>query len=315
MINVEHLSKQYGSKLAIDDVTFSVGKGEILGLLGPNAAGKTTTMRILTGFLAPTSGRATVAGYDVVTQSLAARRRVGYLPETIPLYPEMTVVEYLTYMATIRGVPSNQRAERVQFSLEQCNLTEVGAQLLGRLSRGYRQRVGIAQAIVHDPDVLILDEPTVGLDPHQIVETRALIKGLGGDRTIILSTHILPEVSMTCSRVLIINRGKVVAEDTPENLSRRLAGADRLLIEVRGPAEAVENSIAKMPEVISLKLTSADGLVRLEVETAAGRDLREQLARQIVEAGWGLLELRQAGASLEEVFVHLTTTEQEAQEG
>ncbi len=246
-------------------------------------------------------------------QSLAPRRHVGYLPETIPLYPEMTVVEYLTYMATIRGVPSNKRVERVQLSLEQCNLTEVGDQLLGRLSRGYRQRVGIAQAIVHDPDVLILDEPTVGLDPHQIVETRALIKRLGGEHTVILSTHILPEVGMTCSRVLIINRGKVVAEDTPENLSRRLAGAERLLIEVRGPAEAIKESITKIPEVISVKSMPADGLVRLEVEVAAGRDLREQLARQIVKAGWGLLELRRAGASLEEVFVQLTTTEEEEQ--
>ena len=312
MIKIEHLSKRYGPILALDDVSFTVAEGEILGFLGPNAAGKTTTMRILAAYLAPTSGHAYVAGYDVVREPLAARRRIGYLPETIALYPEMTVREHLNYLATIRGIRPDERANRVRFSLERCNLMEVTERLVGGLSRGYRQRLGIAQAIVHDPPVLILDEPTVGLDPRQIVETRTLIRELSEHHTVLLSSHILPEVSMTCSRVLIIDRGRVVAEDAPERLTARLAGTGRLILKVRGPIDSIIDAICDMSDVLTVHSTIADGLVQIEVETRAGSDPREQMARLIVGGGWGLLEMRQEAASLEDVFVQLTTTEEEA---
>ena len=314
MIRIEHLSKRYGPILALDDVSFTVAEGEILGFLGPNAAGKTTTMRILAAYLAPTSGNAYVAGYDVVREPLAARRRIGYLPETIALYPEMTVREHLNYLATIRGVRPDERASRVRFSLERCNLADVTERLVGGLSRGYRQRLGIAQAVVHDPQVLILDEPTVGLDPRQIVETRTLIKELSEHHTVLLSTHILPEVSMTCSRVLIIDRGRVVAEDTPERLTERLAGTGRVTLKVRGPIDPVNDALGEVSDVLSVHSTAADGLLEIEVETRAGSDPREHIARLIVDGGWGLLEMRKAAASLEDIFVQLTTTDEEVRE-
>lgn len=311
MIRIEHLSKQYGPILALDDVSFTVAEGEILGFLGPNAAGKTTTMRILASYLAPTSGHAYVAGHDVVREPLEARRRIGYLPEAIALYPEMTVREHLTYLATIRGVRRDQRVNRVRYSLETCNLTEAAERLVGGLSRGYRQRLGIAQAIVHDPPVLILDEPTVGLDPRQIVETRNLIRELAERHTVLLSSHILPEVSMTCNRVLIIDRGRVVAEDAPDRLTQRLAGTGRLILKVRGPIESIESAIRDGSDVLAVHATIADDLIQIEVETRAGSDLREEIARLIVGRGWGLLEMRQEAASLEDIFVQLTTTEGE----
>jgi ABC-2 type transport system ATP-binding protein len=311
VIRVENLTKFYGPRLAIADVTFTVHKGEIVGFLGPNGAGKTTTMRILTGYLPPSSGRAEIAGYDIFTQSLEARRHIGYLPESVPLYPEMTVRAYLHFMATLKGVPGPKQRARVSYVMERTRITEVADTLIAKLSRGYRQRVGLAQALVHDPPVLVLDEPTVGLDPRQIIETRQLIKSLGGDHTIILSTHILPEVSMTCSRVLIINKGRLIAEDTPENLTRRLRGSDRIELEVRGPGEEVRRRLASLPHVLGVQLVeNRDGRVRCLVDCAVNTDIREQLAATVVRSGWGLLQLRNVGMSLEEVFLQLTTTEE-----
>jgi ABC-2 type transport system ATP-binding protein len=310
MINVEHLTKYYGPRAAVRDVTFEVAKGEILGFLGPNGAGKTTTMRILTGYMPPSSGSATVAGYNVFTQSIEARRHIGYLPESVPLYTEMAVADYLRFMARIRGVPGRNQRARVDYAMEALNLTHVRDRIIGKLSKGYRQRVGIAQALVADPDVLILDEPTIGLDPRQIIETRNLIRGLAGDHTVILSTHILPEVSATCQRVLIINDGEIAAEDTPDNLTRRLRGSDTLELEVRGPREAVVGQIRGLPHVMDVTVNGgADGTNTYTVACALGHDLREQLAATVVGQGWGLLELRPVRLSLEEIFLEITTEE------
>lgn len=312
MIQVSNLCKSYGPKSAISGVTFDVKAGEILGFLGPNGAGKTTTMRILCGYLPPTSGTATIDGFDVFDNSLQARRKIGYLPESVPLYPEMTVEDYLHFMAQIRGVPRVQRKERVARAMKLCNVDDVRSKQIGRLSRGYRQRVGIAQALVHDPPVLVLDEPTVGLDPKQITDTRQLIKNLGESHTVLLSTHILPEVSMICNRVVIINDGRVVAEDTPDNLTRRLRGAERIAIEARGPTDQIKAAIAKLPNVQSVDVVPSDGRPRFLVDCAVGQDVREDLAAAIVGNGWGLLELRPMGMSLEEVFLKLITQEEGA---
>jgi ABC-2 type transport system ATP-binding protein len=310
MISVEHLTKYYGPRAAVRDVTFDVAKGEILGFLGPNGAGKTTTMRILTGYLPPTSGTATVAGYNVFSQSLEARRHVGYLPESVPLYTEMVVADYLRFMAKIRGVPGRNQTARVNYAMEALNLTHVRDRIIGRLSKGYRQRVGIAQALVADPDVLILDEPTIGLDPMQIIETRNLIRGLAGNHTVILSTHILPEVSATCQRVLIINDGEIAAEDTPDNLTRRLRGAETLQVEVRGPREAVMARLKGLPDVLDVTAGSGtDGIQTYTVACALGGDLREQVAAAVVGQGWGLLELRPMRLTLEEIFLEIITDE------
>src|SRR4051794_6739545 len=315
MITVEHLTKYYGPRAAVRDLSFEVAKGEILGFLGPNGAGKTTTMRILTGYMPPSDGKATVAGFDVSTQSIEARRHVGYLPESVPLYTEMEVVSYLDFMAKIRGVPSRNRRARVDYAMEATNLTHVRDRLIGKLSKGYRQRVGIAQALVADPDVLILDEPTIGLDPRQIIETRNLIRGLAGEHTVILSTHILPEVSATCQRVLIINDGEIAAEDTPDNLTRRLQGADTLQVEVRGPREAVMGQLRGLPHVMDVTVgNGVDGTHTYTVAFALGHDLREQLAASIVGQGWGLLELRPVRLSLEEIFLEIITEEREMPE-
>jgi ABC-2 type transport system ATP-binding protein len=312
MITVEHLTKYYGPRAAVRDVTFEVAKGEILGFLGPNGAGKTTTMRILTGYMPPSSGTATVAGYNVFSQSIEARRHVGYLPESVPLYTEMEVTDYLKFMAKIRGVPGRNQRARVDYVMEALNLTHVRDRIIGKLSKGYRQRVGIAQALVADPDVLILDEPTIGLDPRQIIETRNLIRGLAGDHTVILSTHILPEVSATCQRVLIINDGEIAAEDTPDNLTRRLRGADTLQVEVRGPQEAVVGQLRGLPHVMDVTVASgADGTNTYTVAFALGHDLREQLAATVVGQGWGLLELRPVRLSLEEIFLEIITEERD----
>src|SRR5438094_1175021 len=252
MIKVENLTKRYAGQPAIRDLNFEVSQGEIMGFLGPNGAGKTTTMRILTGYMPPTSGRATVAGLDVFKQSLEARRHVGYLPETVPLYTEMSPRAYLDFMAKIPGLDGRTRRARTDDVAEKVRITDMLDRLIGKLSKGYRQRVGLAQALLADPDVLVLDEPTIGLDPRQIVETRQVIRNLAGEHTVILSTHILPEVSMTCQRVVIINQGKIAAIDTPENLQRRMRGADSLEIEVRGPSEAIRAALQAMPEVISV---------------------------------------------------------------
>jgi ABC-2 type transport system ATP-binding protein len=310
MIEVESLSKRYGRATAVDGISFRVEKGEILGFLGPNGAGKTTTMRILTCYLPATEGTARVAGYDVFSQPLEVKRRVGYLPETPPLYPDMSVRDYLDFCARIKGVATAERKTRVDDAVEKCRVGDVQRTLIHKLSKGYRQRVGLAQAILHNPEVLILDEPTAGLDPKQIIETRELIRSLAGSHTVVLSTHILPEVSMTCGRVVIINRGRVVAEDTPDNLTRRLKGAGVLRLEVRGEEPAVLAALREVPGVLAAHGRGAhDGAVVVEVESESGRDVREELARAVVSKGYGLLGLQQMGMSLEEIFLQLTTTD------
>jgi ABC-2 type transport system ATP-binding protein len=313
VIEVQHLTKHYGRVTAVHDVSFKAERGEILGFLGPNGAGKTTTMRILTGYMPPTDGKALVAGYDVLEQPIEAKRRTGYLPETPPLYPDMTVGDYLMFCARIKGVPRSDRANRVKTTMERTRIADMATRHCAKLSKGYRQRVGLAQALLHNPDVLILDEPTAGLDPKQIIETRRLIKELGGEHTVILSTHILPEVSQTCQRVVIINNGRVVAVDTPENLTARLQGAGTLFIEVDSmgvDAQAALSSVSGVTGVtVSARRGSATGY---EVATAADCDVRRELAAAVVGRGWGLLELRPMRMSLEEIFLSLTTEETES---
>jgi len=311
LIEVQDLTKAYGPVTAVDHVSFTVNKGEILGFLGPNGAGKTTTMRILTGFMPATSGTARVAGFDVFQNSLDVRRHIGYLPEAPPLYPDMSVESYLDFVLRIKNVPAEKRGTRITDALEKTNLADKRTELIKRLSRGYKQRVGLAQALVHDPDVIILDEPTVGLDPKQIIEVRHLIKGLAGSHTIILSTHILPEVSMTCDRVVIINKGKIAAVDTPQNLTAQLRGGLKIRIDAQAPADALRDALQKIPGAsrVQVSAASADGRVSATVETATGQDIRSQIAAKIVQSGWGLYELRGVSASLEDIFLQLTTDE------
>ena len=316
MIEVQHVTKRYGPVTAVDDVSFRVDSGRILGFLGPNGAGKTTTMRILTGCIPATEGTAIVAGYDVFEQPVEAKRRTGYLPETPPLYPDMTVREYLTFAARINGIGSAQRRERVAGAMARTSVADMADRHCGKLSKGYRQRVGLAQAILHNPDVLILDEPTAGLDPKQIIETRELIKDLAGDHTIILSTHILPEVAQTCESVIIINRGRVVAVDTPANLTERLGGAEtiRLAIDPLG-ADPVP-ALAAVPGVTGVTAAeSGDGCRVLDVRSERGTDVRRELAKTVVASGWGLLELARLRVSLEDVFLQLTTSEEAKGDG
>ena len=305
MIEANQLSKTYGNFTALAGISFAAKQGEILGFLGPNGAGKTTTMRILTGYMPPTSGTAKVAGYDVVEESLEVRRRVGYLPETVPLYPEMSGREYLSFMGSLRRVEDLD--VRVGEVLEQVGLEQRGDSLIGNLSKGLRQRVGLAQALLHRPEVLILDEPTIGLDPAQIIEVRDLIRELGRERTVMLSTHILSEAQQVCDRVLIINKGKLVAEDTPANLSAQLAGADRILVRSSAQAADLAALLKGIPGVESVEIARQEGTV--EVTSAPGRDLRPTLARRIVEADLDLLELTTAGISLESIFLQLTREE------
>ena len=309
MIEVEHLTKRYGPVTAVHDVSFQVRKGEILGFLGPNGAGKTTTMRVLTGYMPATEGRVRVAGYDVFEQAIEAKRRIGYLPETPPLYPDMTVREYLQFVAKIKGVAPADRKSRVEQVMARTWVSDMANRACGKLSKGYKQRVGLAQAIIHNPEVLILDEPTAGLDPKQIRETRRLIKELAGDHTIILSTHILPEVSQTCDRVVIINKGRVVAEDTPENLTRRLSGEETILVQVDA-ARAAEASRALAAVAGVVRVAAAEGVEgAFEVQSEQGRDVRRDLARAVVLGGYDLLELRPLRVSLEEIFLSLITEE------
>ena len=312
MIEVDHLTKYYGTFPAISDVSFTVDKGEVLGFLGPNAAGKTTTMRILTGFMPPTSGTARIAGFDVVSDSLAARRHIGYLPETVPLYTDMTVKGYLAFLGKIRGMSNKAIQRRIGDVTEICHLEEYYDSLIGKLSKGFRQRVGIAQAILHEPDVLVLDEPTIGIDPIQVVETRQLIKSLGGEHTLILSTHVLPEVSMICERVVIIHEGEIVAVDRPENMAERLEGTERVLMEVRGPTSAVTSALRDIPGVQDVTYTDqGDGKAAYHIITRRTEGMRAELARTVTEQGWGLLRLEAIAMSLEEIFLRLTTTEGE----
>jgi ABC-2 type transport system ATP-binding protein len=309
LIEVQNLTKAYGPVTAVDHVSFTVNKGEILGFLGPNGAGKTTTMRILTGFMPASSGTARVAGFDVSTDSLEVRRHIGYLPEAPPLYPDMAVETYLDFVLRIKNVPAERRRARVADALEKTNLGDKRTQLIKRLSRGYKQRVGLAQALVHDPDVIILDEPTVGLDPKQIIEVRHLIKSLAGTHTIILSTHILPEVSMTCDRVVIINKGKIAAVDTPQNLTTQLKSGQRIQIEVRAPEKPLQELLGQIPGAsrVQVDASRADGHMLATVEAAPGRDIRSLIAATVTEKRWELYELRGISMSLEDIFLELTT--------
>jgi len=310
VIEVQHLIKRYGPVTAVDDVSFTVERGEILGFLGPNGAGKTTTMRVLTGYMPPTDGKAIVAGYDVFEQPIEAKRRTGYLPETPPLYPDMTVREYLSFVAKIKGVARAERKARVEEMMRKTHVLDVAHRHCGKLSKGYRQRVGLAQALMHNPEVLILDEPTAGLDPKQIIETRQLIRGLAGDHTIILSTHILPEVSQTCQRVVIINRGKVVAVDTPDNLTSRLRGSETMYLQVEAAGADAATVLQRIPGVTRVAVADTkQQVIGYEVDSEAGRDVRRELAAAVVGRGWGLLELRPMRMSLEEIFLHVTTEE------
>ncbi|MEW6569178.1 MAG: ABC transporter ATP-binding protein [Chloroflexota bacterium] len=305
MIQAQGLTKYYGRHPAIQDLTFSANAGEIVGFLGPNGAGKTTTMRILAGFMPPSSGTARVAGYDVVDDSLEVRRRVGYLPETVPLYPEMSVTEYLIFMGSLRRVP--ELDERVEAVIEEVKLEERAHSFIGNLSKGLRQRVGVAQALLHEPEVLILDEPTIGLDPAQIIEVRKLIQELGKERTVLLSTHILSEAQQVCDRVLIINRGSIVAEDTPANLQAQLAGAERLIVLAAAETPELVELLKAVPGVTRVDPGPQEGQV--ELASAPGRDVRPMIARRVVEAGYDLLELRSVGVSLEDIFLQLTQEE------
>lgn len=313
MIEAEHLSKIYGSTPAIEDVTFSVEKGEILGFLGPNGAGKTTTMRILTGYLPATSGTARIANFDVHENSMTVRKQIGYLPETPPLYPDMTVEGFLHFVARIKGVAAGDRPSRVESAMKRCNLLSKRNVLIRKLSKGFRQRVGIAQAIVHDPPAIILDEPTVGLDPRQIIDVRNLIKSLAGDHTIILSTHILPEVSMTCSRVAIINRGKIVATNTPDRLLAQLAEGSGYELEIEGNPEGLEERLLNLNGIQTVEVVQNNYISqrrhKLRVTTQSGFDPGRQIASLVVGSGLGLYEMRRLQASLEDVFLELTTEE------
>jgi len=312
VILADGLSRRYGDRLAIREVSFQARPGEILGFLGPNGAGKTTTMRILTGFLAPTSGRAAVADFDVVQQPLEAKRRLGYLPETLPLYDDLTAREYLGFVARLKGVEGRKIGDAIDRAMTLCGITDVADRLVRNLSRGYRQRVGLAQAIVHDPPVLILDEPTSAMDPRQIVEIRNVIKGLRGSHTIILSTHILPEATAVCDRVIVINEGRVVAVDTYEQLAARLRRSEKTLVRVARPDGRLTGRLAALRGAVHV--TPGEGTGEVVVEAGLGADLREEIARTVVEAGAGLLELRPLAMSLEDVFLRLVTHEETAEE-
>jgi ABC-2 type transport system ATP-binding protein len=319
MIKVEGLTKRYARTVAVDDISFEVEKGQIVGFLGPNGAGKTTTMRVLTCFLPPTSGKAQVAGFDVLEQSLEVKKRIGYLPESPPLYPEMEVGEYLIFVGRLKGISAGDVKRRVHEVSERCAIADVQEKLIGKLSKGYRQRVGLAQAIIHNPDVLILDEPTSGLDPKQISETRELIRSLAGDHTIILSTHILSEVEHTCEQVIIISQGKLVATDSVSNLKRRLEGSEAVALEIQannGALNAPEvrqrlEQVAGVSRVV-LKDTS-DNRCAFEIESLQGRSIRPDLARAVIASGWDLNELRPVGVSLEDIFLQLTASEKRGQ--
>ncbi len=313
MISVQNLTKRYDTTTAIADVSFSVEAGEVLGFLGPNGAGKTTMMRAITGFLPPSAGRITVDGFDVFEDPLEVRSRIGYLPESPPLYPEMTVEGYLRFVAKIKGVARIDIADEVTRVMDTARALDVAHRINGRLSKGYKQRVGLAQALLNDPPVLILDEPTVGLDPNQIHEVRELIKEWSGDHTVILSTHILPEVEQTCSRVVIIDRGRIIAMDTPENLVHQLKGAELTLVEVAGPLDDILERFRAMDGVVSARdMGSSDARHRIQVETDLRVDIRPRLARTIVEGGWGLFEMQSSRMSLEDIFIKLTTSDAEA---
>ena len=314
MIEVNKLSRHYGRNVAVDQISFRIERGEVVGFLGPNGAGKTTTMKILTGYLFPTAGSAQVAGFDVVDHPLEVKRRIGYLPENVPLYTDMTVLEYLRFVAEVRQLPRASRRSAIAETARACGIQPVLGKVIGTLSKGFRQRTCLAQALLHRPDVLILDEPTTGLDPNQILEIRALIRELGKERTVLISTHILPEVEAVCSRVLIIHRGKIVADGTPSALQRQVRKGDIVRLSVRGPEADIESELRARPEVASVKkIAGTNGeALRFEVTTGVDRSITEDLYRLAVAKGWMLSELRAEQASLEEVFAQLTTREENA---
>ena len=320
MITVKALTRKYARTTAVNQISFSVDKGQIVGFLGPNGAGKTTTMRMLTCFLPPSSGTATVAGFDILDQSMEVRKRIGYLPETPPIYPEMATAEYLRFVGRLKGLRGAELEKRVDYVMGRCSVADVKAKQLGKLSKGYRQRVGLAQAIIHNPDVLILDEPTAGLDPKQINETRDLIKDLAGEHTIILSTHILPEVEQTCQQVIIINKGRVVATDSVANLQARARNAETMILEVAPrdgsiQAEQVQRKLEQVAGVSRVQIKDRrNGGFLLETESRKGELVRGDLARAVIAGGWDLNELRPAAMSLEEVFLQLTGSDSAAQE-
>ena len=312
MIELENVTKYFGDFPAITDISFKVEKGERIGFLGPNGAGKSTTMKIITGFMPPSVGKVTVAGYDIVSQSLDARRHIGYLPETVPLYTDMFVDEYLGFMGTIRGMPRDRIRRRIDDVMSVCGLEQYRSTIIGKLSKGFRQRLGIAQAILHEPDVLILDEPTIGIDPIQVVETRELIRSLGGEHTLIVSTHILPEVSTICERVIIIHEGEIVAVDTPDELGTRLRGGERIDMEIRGPRREVVQSLQRVDGVRNVARLSGDdsGISAYAAEVDPSADVAPKIASAVVAAGWELRRLESVTMSLEEIFLRLTTDEE-----
>lgn len=313
MIRVENVSKDFGKKRVLHNISFEVPRGEILGFLGPNAAGKTTTMRIITGFIPATEGTAFVAGYNVFDKPLEVKRNIGYLPETPPIYPEMSVINYLKFVANIKGIPGKDINTRIEEAMEKVSITHVRDRLTGRLSKGYRQRVGLAQALIHNPQVLILDEPTSGLDPKQIIEVRDLIKSLAGDHTLILSTHILHEVSAVCNRIIIINNGRLVAQDTTDELKRKVQSAEKLTIEVGGPEMEIMAALNSVAGVKSVQVNSKlnENRYKIVIESNVETDIRKDIAKKVAENNWDLYELRSVGMSLEDIFMKLTSTEEE----
>ena len=315
MIEVSNLTKRYAGRTAVKDISFTVARGEIVGLLGPNGAGKSTTMRVLSGFLPASSGTVRVAGFDVFHDSDEARRRIGYMPENNPLYPEMRVREYLKFRARLKGLGWRQSRERVSTVMEQCGLADVGRRIIGQLSKGYKQRVGLADALVHEPDLIILDEPTIGLDPHQIRSVRALIKSLAGQHTVLISTHILPEVEMMCGRVLIMVGGRVVASDTPENLQRRMAGGSQIVAEIAAPAVALKAAWEHHPDIEHFDIAATDGeFLRCTITPRDGVDLRPDIYELTRANGWMLRELTRSRHSLEDIYVQVTKPTQEEAE-
>lgn len=312
MIKVENLTKRYPGVTAIDGVSFSVARGEICGFLGANGAGKSTTMRILSGYIPATEGRASIAGFDVFKESLEVRKRIGYMPENVPLYHDMRINEYLYFRAALKGVPHKDRKDRIECVKQQCGLEEVGWKIIGHLSKGYRQRVGLADALIHDPELIILDEPTIGLDPNQIRQVRELIRNLGKHRTVLLSTHILPEVEMTCSRVIVINRGKIVASDSVDHIKQMRRGGGETIIEVKADPLAIQRELSSIADVERVDVKSLqDGYVRAIVHPRSNQDLRENVSEKIRQHQWSLRELTRRAQSLEDVFVQLTTEDDE----
>ncbi len=313
MIKVKNLTKRYVNMNAVDDISFHVKENEIVGLLGPNGAGKTTTMRILTCFMPATAGTATVAGYDVFTDSLNVRQQIGYLPENVPLYLDMRAYEYLMFRAKLKNIPRRERRKKIEYCLEMTGITDVQKQIIGTLSKGYKQRVGLADTLIHDPKILILDEPTIGLDPNQIRQIRGVIKGLGQKHTVLLSTHILPEVEMVCDRIMIINKGKIVAMDTPSNLMKQMKTGSNLVLEIRGDGEKIKNSLSKVDAVQSVTYRKKDDANEFYVDGTGEKDIREDIFNCIVRDNYILREMKKQTITLEEIFHQITTKETEGE--